>query len=65
MPIVEQANGVTYVSLPTFGVVNVYGLLQAGTGMQMEVYEDEIIFRPRNFITNQWFTNSVYTIDLV
>lgn len=65
MPIVEQVNGVTYVSLPTFGIVNMYGLLQAGTGMQMEVYEDEIIFRPRNFVTNQWFTNSVYTIDLV
>lgn len=65
MPIVEQVNGVTYVSLPTFGIVNMYGLLQAGTGMQMEVYEDEIIFRPRNFITNQWFTNAAYTIELV
>ena len=63
--IVEQVNGVTYVSLPTYGIVNMYGLLQAGTGIQMEVYEDEVIFRPRNFITNQWFTNSVYTIDLV
>lgn len=65
MPIVEQENGVTYVSLPTFGIINMYGLLQAGTGIQMEVYEEEIIFRPRNFVTNQWFTNSVYTIELV
>ena len=61
---VEQVNGVTYVNLPTYGIVNMYGLLQAGTGMQLEVYEDEIIIRPRNFITNQWFTNSAYTIDL-
>lgn len=65
MPLVEQVNGVTYVSLPTYGIVNMYGLLQAGTGMQMEVYEDEVMFRPRNFITNQWFTNSAYTIELV
>lgn len=65
MPMVEQVNGVTYVSLPTYGIVNMYGLLQAGTGMQMEVYEDEVIFRPRNFITNQWFTNAAYTIELV
>ncbi len=65
IPLVEQVNGVTYVSLPTFGIVNMYGLLQAGTGIQMEVYEDEVIFRPRNFITNQWFTNSAYTIELV
>lgn len=62
---VEQINGVTYVSLPTYGIVNSFGYPWSGTGIQMEVYEDHIIFRPRNFITNQWFTNAVYTIDLV
>ena len=62
---VEQENGVTYISLPTFGIVNSFGYPWSGTGMQMEVYDDHIIFRPRNFITNQWFTNAVYTIDLV
>lgn len=62
---VEQVNGVTYVSLPTYGIVNSFGYPWSGTGMQMEVYEDHIIFRPRNFITNKWFTNAVYSIDLV
>ncbi len=62
---VEQENGVTYVSLPTYGIVNSFGYPWSGTGIQMEVYEDHVIFRPRNFITNQWFTNAVYTIDLV
>lgn len=62
---VEQENGVTYISLPTYGIVNSFGYPWSGTGIQMEVYEDHIIFRPRNFITNAWFTNSVYTIDLV
>ncbi len=62
---VEQENGVTYVSLPTYGIVNSFGYPWSGTGMQMEVYEDHIVFRPRNFITNAWFTNSVYSIDLV
>lgn len=62
---VEQVNGVTYISLPTYGIVNSFGYPWSGTGMQMEVYEDHIIFRPRNFITNAWFTNSVYTIDIV
>ena len=33
--------------------------------MQLEVYDDEVIIRPRNFITNAWYTNSVYTIELV
>lgn len=62
---VEQENGVTYVSLPTYGIVNSFGYPFWGTGMQMEVYEDQVIFRPRNFITNAWFTNAVYAIDLV
>ncbi|MBQ7956449.1 MAG: metallophosphoesterase [Clostridia bacterium] len=62
---VEQVNGVTYISLPTYGIINTFGLLQAGTGMQLEVYENEVIIRPRNFVTNQWFTNSAYTIELV
>lgn len=61
---VEQANGVTYISLPTYGIINSFGLPQSGTGMQLEVYEDKVIVRPRNFITNKWFTNSAYTIDL-
>lgn len=62
---VEQENGVTYVSLPTYGIVNSFGYPWSGTGIQMEVYEEKVVFRPRNFITNAWFTNSVYSIDLV
>ena len=62
---VEQENGVTYVSLPTYGIVNSFGYPWSGTGIQMEVYDDHILFRPRNLITNVWFTNSVYSIDLV
>lgn len=62
---VEQENGVTYVSLPTYGIINSFGSPVSATGIQMEVYEDEIIFRPRNFVTNKWFTNAVYTIPLV
>lgn len=61
---VEQENGVTYVSLPTFGIVNSFGYPWSATGMQMEVYESKVIFRPRNLVTNEWFTNAVYTIDL-
>lgn len=62
---VEQNNGVTYISLPTYGIVNMFGDPVSGTGIQMEVYDDCVIFRPRNFILNTWYTNSVYSIDLV
>lgn len=61
---VEQVNGVTYISLPTYGIVNMFGDLISGTGMQLEVYDDEVVIRPRNFITNKWYTNSVYHIDI-
>ena len=62
---VETVNGVTYISLPTYGLVNSFGDPVFGTGMQLEVYDDQVVIRPRNFITNAWYTNSVYTIDLV
>ena len=57
---VETVNGVTYISLPTYGLVNSFGDPIFGTGMQLEVYDDEVIIRPRNFITNAWYTNAVY-----
>ena len=62
---VETVNGVTYINLPTYGLVNSFGDPVFGTGMQLEVYDDQVVIRPRNFITNAWYTNSVYTIDLV
>ncbi|MBR0538131.1 MAG: metallophosphoesterase [Clostridia bacterium] len=61
---VETVNGVTYINLPTYGLVNSFGDPVSATGMQLEVYDDEVIIRPRNFITNAWYTNAVYTISL-
>lgn len=61
---VEKVNGVTYISLPSFGLFNRYGVVIPGTGMQMEVYEDEIIIRSRNLVTNKWYTNSAYRVEL-
>ena len=60
----EQVNGVTYISLPTFGIINMFGNPLSATGAQLEVYEDHVVFRPRNFITNKWYTNSAYSFDL-
>ena len=62
---VETVNGVTYINLPTYGLVNMFGDPVSGTGAQLEVYDDCVMIRPRNFITNAWYTNSVYTIGLV
>ena len=61
----EQVNGVTYLNLPTYGIINMFGTPWSGIGAQLEVYENEVVFRPRNFITNKWFVNAEYHFELV
>lgn len=60
----EQVNGVTYISLPTYGIINMFGNPLSGTGAQLEVYADKVVFRPRNFITGKWYTNAAYEFEL-
>ena len=61
----ETVNGVTYLNLPTYGLVNWFGYPWSGTGAQLEVYADRVLFRPRSFLTGHWFVNSEYTFSLV
>ncbi|MBR5246608.1 MAG: metallophosphoesterase [Clostridia bacterium] len=61
---VEQHNGVTYVNLPTYMIVNRYGVPWGGMGYQMEVYGDEIIFRARNFFTATWYPVYDHSVEL-
>ena len=61
----EQVNGVTYINLPTYGIVNMFGIPDPGMGAQLEVYENEVVFRPRSFITNKWITSAEYHFELV
>lgn len=60
----EVINGVTYINLPTYGIVNWFGSPWSGTGAQLEVYADRVVFRPRNYLTGHWYVNSTYTFDL-
>ena len=61
----EQKNGVTYLNLPTYGLVNWFGYPWSGTGAHLEVYADKVLFRPRSFLTGHWFVNSEYTFELI
>ncbi len=61
---VEEQNGIFYVNLPAYGSLNRYGVPWPGTGMQMEVYENEVIFRPRNYLSNKWYGNHEYSVTL-
>lgn len=60
----EKINGVTYINLPTFGIINTFGLPQSCTGAQLEIYDNEVIFRPRNFITGNWYENAAVTFEI-
>ncbi len=62
---VEEINGVTYVNLPTYGIVNRYGIPWNGMGFWMEVYEDEVVFRARKFNTSRWYAYYEFPIALV
>ncbi|MCQ2463421.1 MAG: metallophosphoesterase [Clostridia bacterium] len=60
----EKIHGVTYITLPTYGIVSMYGIPWSCMGAQLEVYDDEVVFRPRNFATNNWYLNAEYTFTL-
>lgn len=62
---VETVNGVNYVNLPSYGLVNRYGIPWPCTGFQMEVYEDEVIFRARNYLTANWYVSYNRSVELV
>lgn len=61
---VEEQGGVTYINLPTYGIVNRYGIPWNGMGFWMEVYEDEIIFRARKFNTSRWYAYHEFSVEL-
>ncbi len=62
---VETENGVTYVNLPTYGIVNRYGIPWNGMGFQMEVYDDEVLFRARNYGSSKWYPVYNHTVPVV
>lgn len=62
---VETLNGVTYVNLPTYLLINRYGIPWNGLGMQMEVYENSVIFRTRNYMTSKWYSAYEFEVPLV
>ncbi|HOU10337.1 MAG TPA: metallophosphoesterase [Clostridiales bacterium] len=61
---VEKKTGVTYVNLPTFLLVNRYGIPWGGMGFQMEVYECRVLFRARNYLTSKWYPLYEYAVPL-
>ena len=60
----EKVDGVTYINVSCFGIINMFGLPWNGTGASIEVYDNEVIFRPVNYFTQNWYENAVFTFEL-
>lgn len=61
----DYRNGVHYLNLPSYGLFSRYGTLLGGRGYQMEVYDDYVMFRARNYATHNWFNLYETRVDLV
>ena len=61
---VDSKDGVTYVNLPSFGLPNRYGIPWPCTGLHAEIYEDKVVFRPRNYLIGLWYVRRNVTVPL-
>ena len=62
---IKNQGTVYYVDIPSFGKTPGSGYNEVGTGLQVELYEDEIIFRARNFAKGEWLAEFDRTITLI
>ena len=68
---VQTTNNVTYINLPATGNPGNYypandNCGKDGIGVQMEVYEDSVVLRFRNYLTGEWlegYDNYVFELD--
>ncbi len=53
----EDEDGLTLINLPSLSCGNHHGEIQKlGIGLQLEVYEDRVILRPKSFISGRFIT---------
>ena len=60
----KDENGVHYVNLPTYGLVNIYGVFWWGTGSVLEVYDDHVTFRAVSYRLGLEARSSTVSFDL-
>lgn len=54
---IKEEGNITYINIPSFGSVNEDGdadVQDTGIGIQVEVYENEVAVRFRNFVKHEW-----------
>ncbi|MDE5671690.1 MAG: hypothetical protein K2I14_09575, partial [Eubacterium sp.] len=61
----HEDNHITYINVPSFGSENDVGdadVQNTGMGLQVEVYENQLVVRIRNFAAHEW-TDFEYRFD--
>lgn len=61
----KDENGVHYVNLPTYGLVNMYGVFWWGTGSVIEIYDDCVTFKGISYRLGLEVKSATTTFDLV
>lgn len=63
---IKEDGKITYINVPSFGSENDDGdadVQDTGMGLQVEVYDEQLVVRIRNFVTHQW-TDYEYHFDI-
>lgn len=63
---IKEDGRITYINVPSFGSENDDGdadVQDTGMGLQVEVYDTQLVVRIRNFVTHQW-TDYEYHFDI-
>ena len=61
---VEKYGNITSVNLPAVSDPGINGHYMIGTGYNIEVYKDKILFRARNYATGHWHPEYDFTLKL-
>lgn len=61
---VESEGSFHSINLPSFMYPASHGMIMNGCGYSIEVYEEEVIFRARNFTSGTWYADYDVTIEL-
>ena len=62
---VESDGSFHSVNLPSYMYLTIRGRIANGTGLNFEVYDDEVVIRARSYSAGVWYTDYNYTIELV
>ena len=61
---IEKYGNIVSVNLPTVNAVNGNGHFMLGTGYNVEVYENEVVFRARSYAAGCWLPGYNYTFEI-